>query len=193
MLVFDWDGEGASAMRSLEINDETLRDGLQAASVLDPPLDDKRELLDLMARVGVRAASLGMPAAGPRALEEVVALARHLRDARLDLEPNCGARTLVKDIVPLVEAVQRSGQRIVVHAFIGSSPIRMWAEDWDAALVRERAVEAIDFEPVPTESGLTRVPRDTVPTTGDVHFGETNPYTGGLVRHTKEVIRSIIP
>jgi hypothetical protein len=46
--------------------------------------------------------------------------------------------------------------------------------------------------------GRTRIPgttvrisvRDTVPTTGDVHFGEHNPFTGGFFQHMTEVIRS---
>ncbi|HWL89469.1 MAG TPA: 2-isopropylmalate synthase, partial [Polyangiaceae bacterium] len=144
-LVFDWNREGWSSPPSVEINDETIRDGLQSATVLDPTLDQKRELLDLMAGIGVRAASLGLPATGQQAFDDVVALARHVRDARLELEINCAARTLVRDIEPIVEAVQRSGQPMVVHTFIGSSPIRMWSEGWDLDFVCKMACSAIDF------------------------------------------------
>ncbi len=43
-------------------------------------------------------------------------------------------------------------------------------------------------EPV-IQLGRFRIPlRDTVPTYGDVHLGEHNPYTGGLGEHLKEVI-----
>lgn len=98
-----------------------------------------------MTEIGVRAASLGMPASSEQAADEVVALARYLREARLPLEANCAARTLVSDIEPIVEAVQRAGQPIVVHAFIGSSPIRLRSEGWDIEFVRRSASTAVDF------------------------------------------------
>jgi RHS repeat-associated protein len=44
----------------------------------------------------------------------------------------------------------------------------------------------------PAGAGQLRVPvHGTVPSGGDVHFGESNPYTGGFFRHAEEVIRSI--
>jgi len=33
----------------------------------------------------------------------------------------------------------------------------------------------------------------TVPTTGTLHLGETNPFTGGLREHVSEVINYALP
>ena len=48
-LIHDWNKEGADAfewgsLSEIQLNDETLRDGLQNPSVLDPPIEDKIEL-----------------------------------------------------------------------------------------------------------------------------------------------------
>lgn len=146
-FIHDWNGRGAAPSPAfpVEINDETLRDGMQATAVTSPTVEEKRGLLELMQHIGVSAVSLGMPAAGPWALEEVVTLARHIREEALRLEPNCAARTLHSDIVPIVEAVQRAGQPIVVHTFIGSSPLRQCAEAWDLDFILRSSTAAIDF------------------------------------------------
>ncbi len=146
-LIYDWNARGSAPRpaRAIEINDETFRDGVQATAVFNPTLEEKLELLSLMQHIGVSAVSLGMPASGSWALEEVVALARHIREESLRLEPNCAARTRRSDVIPIVEAVQRSGQRIVVHTFIGSSPIRQWTEGWDLDFILRSSIEAIDF------------------------------------------------
>ena len=49
----------------------------------------------------------------------------------MKIRPNCAARTVAADILPIVEISQRVGIPIEVSCFIGSSPIRQYAEDWD--------------------------------------------------------------
>ncbi len=48
----------------------------------------------------------------------------------MKIRANCAARTVVADIVPIVEIAQRTGVRIECCTFIGSSPIRQYAEGW---------------------------------------------------------------
>src|SRR5204862_2327131 len=86
-----------------------------------------------------------LPGAGKRAFDDVVALAKHINKKKLKLQPNCAARTVAADIKPVVEAAQRSGQKIVVYTFIGSSPIRQWAENWTLDFIEKTSAEAIDF------------------------------------------------
>src|SRR5437867_13230948 len=68
-LIYDWNaGEGTfdwSRVR-VDLNDETLRDGLQSPSVRDPSLEVKQRLLHCMAGLGIAAADIGLPGAGPR-------------------------------------------------------------------------------------------------------------------------------
>src|ERR1700730_5008065 len=97
-LIYDWNRAERAfdwSQARVELNDETLRDGLRSPSVRDPTLELKQRLLHLMADLGIAAADLGLPGAGPRAVEHVRALAREIRDAKLPLAPNCAARTVV--------------------------------------------------------------------------------------------------
>ena len=75
-LVHDWNvAEGDwQPPKRIELDDESLRDGLQNPSVRDPELEDKKRILHLMNRLGVDTASLGLPGAGPKAYEHVKAL-----------------------------------------------------------------------------------------------------------------------
>jgi len=147
-LIYDWNRASPafdwSATR-VDLNDETLRDGLQSPSVRDPSLDVKRALLHLMADLGIASVDLGLPGAGPKAVEQVVALAREIRDQRLPLEANCAARTVIADIEPIVRIADELGVRIEAATFIGSSPIRQYAEDWTLERILQASEEAVTF------------------------------------------------
>ncbi|HSL22057.1 MAG TPA: LeuA family protein [Vicinamibacterales bacterium] len=133
MLIYDWNTAGNGyphRAEPVELNDETLRDGLQSPSVRDPAIETKIELLHLMHRLGIRSADLGLPGAGPRACADITALCREIVNAKLDVRPNCAVRTVRSDITPLIEISMKVGQPIEAAAFIGSSPIRQYAEDW---------------------------------------------------------------
>ena len=147
-LIFDWNAEGSafdwSAAR-VGLNDETLRDGLQCPSVRDPSMDQKLRLLHLMADLGIGSADIGLPGAGPRVREQVFVLAREIRDAKLPVAPNCAARTIVSDIEPIVDASQKLGIPIEAATFIGSSPIRQYAEDWTLDKMLKASEHAVTF------------------------------------------------
>ena len=51
----------------------------------------------------------------------------------------------------MIEITQRAGIPIEVYAFIGSSPIRQYVEEWDVELIAKRSAEAID---VAVKAGL---------------------------------------
>lgn len=147
-LIHDWNNGGHGFDWStcrVELNDETLRDGLQCPSVTDPSIDDKRALLHLMADLGIASVDLGLPGAGPRARADVLALARELVGARLPLSPNCAARTVISDVEPVVRVAQEVGAPIEVATFIGSSPIRQYAEDWTLERMLRVSEEAVTF------------------------------------------------
>src|SRR5262245_29851034 len=128
-LIHDWNRPDGLASAAVQFDDETLRDGLQSPSVKDPSLDRKIELLHLMDELGIDTADVGLPGAGPRAREHILALVRETKS--LSIEANVACRTVVSDIAPIVEVVQQTGVPVEVCAFIGSSPIRQYAEDWD--------------------------------------------------------------
>jgi 2-isopropylmalate synthase len=148
-LIYDWnevDRKGpVFGQRRFELHDETLRDGIQNPSVVDPGIGDKLEILHLMDELGVYSSDVGLPGAGPRAFEDVLRLVKEIVDQKLSIVPTCAGRTLVSDIAPMAEVSQKAGLPVEVMTFIGSSPIRKLAEDWSSELIIERSVKAIDF------------------------------------------------
>ncbi len=134
-LIYDWNLAGGDELKPargrVELNDETLRDGLQSPSVISPSMEDKLRILHLIVEVGIESANIGLPGAGPHVVEQVERLAREVVDCRLPLQLNCAARTLAADIQPVIEISQRVGVPIEIACFLGSSPIRQYAEGWD--------------------------------------------------------------
>src|SRR5712692_7977178 len=131
-LVYDWNRDGRAARadyRAVELDDETLRDGLQGPSVRNPPLEIKKRLLHLMDALGIDSADIGLPGASPQARETIVALAKETTKLKR-LRPNCAIRTHPDDVRGAIEASVAAGVAIESCAFIGSSPIRRFAEDW---------------------------------------------------------------
>ena len=148
-LIYDWNQSNSafdwSNAKGIQLHDETLRDGLQNPSVVDPPIGDKIRLLHLMDQLGIHSANIGLPGAGPRAVEAVTALAKEIADTGLSIHANAAARTLIEDIRPIVEISQSVGLPIQVCAFIGSSPIRKYAEGWALGQMLETIKEALSF------------------------------------------------
>jgi 2-isopropylmalate synthase len=145
-LVYDWNrGNRLSARpkRTVRFDDETLRDGLQSPSVQNPRLHDKIALLHAMASVGIDSADVGMPGAGDRVACEAEALCREIVVAGLEVRPNCAARTLDSDIVPVLEIQQRVGIPVEVALFVGSSPIRLEVERWSLDDILRRVETSI--------------------------------------------------
>ena len=149
-LIYDWNSAAGNGTfdwtrARVELNDETLRDGLQSPSVTDPSLAVKKRLLHLMADLGIVAADIGLPGAGPRVVDQVRALATEIRDAHLPISPNCAARTVVADIEPIVRVSDDVGIKIEAATFIGSSPIRQYAEDWTLDRILKATEEAVTY------------------------------------------------
>ena len=147
-LIYDWNRvEGPEFMlrRPPRLDDETLRDGLQSPSVLDPPIEKKIRILHLMNDLGIDSVNLGLPGAGPRAKADVLRLAQEIARAKLRIRPNCAARTVESDIQPIADIVQASGQEIEAATFLGSSPIRQYAEDWTVDFLLRATAQAVQY------------------------------------------------
>ncbi len=146
-LVYDWNGSPQIDLleRKIELDDETLRDGLQSPSIRSPSIEKKLEILHLIADIGVDAADVGLPAANRSTFEAVLRLTQEIVDQKLPIEPNAAARTVISDIEPIVEISQRTGTAVEVASFIGSSPIRQYAEDWDMDRLLRLTEEAVSY------------------------------------------------
>lgn len=149
-LIYDWNQMSPFTCQferpeQVELNDETLRDGLQCPSVLQPSLQQKQAFLRLLPRLGIGAADIGYAGASASALEDVVALAKTIVAEKLPILPNCAGRTHKADIVPMLEAQQRSGLAIEAALFIGSSPIRQLVESWDLSYLLKTIETAVSY------------------------------------------------
>jgi len=144
-LVFDWNKTDRATPPTVLLDDETLRDGLQSPSVRTPSIDEKLRILHLIDRLGLDTADIGLPGAGPHVVRDVERLAKEIADARLNVRANCAARTLAADITPIAEISQRVGIPIEVGAFIGSSPLRRYAEGWTLDQLLTLTEDAIAF------------------------------------------------
>ena len=147
-LIYDWNAIHPKSLRPaghVLLNDETLRDGLQSPSVRDPSVQDKITILHLMEALGIHSVNLGLPGAGPRAVEHVTALAREIIGNRMKIRANCAARTHENDIRPIAKIVEKTGFPIEAATFIGSSPIRRYTEGWTEDFLLETTEKAVKF------------------------------------------------
>jgi isopropylmalate/homocitrate/citramalate synthase len=145
-LIHDWnvsDKPSALTGRTIQLDDETLRDGLQSPSARDPKLEQKVELVHLMDRLGISTADIGLPGAGDRARDHIRTLCREMKG--LKITPNVACRTVISDIEPVADLQQELGMPIEVCAFIGSSPIRQFAEGWEMERMVQLSRDAIEF------------------------------------------------
>src|SRR5205809_7148567 len=147
-LIYDWNRVDPALLppqRHIGFDDETLRDGLQSPSVCEPPVEKKIELIHLMNALGIDTVDIGLPGAGGTHAAGVELMAREIADKKLRIRPNCAARTHRNDIAPIAEISQRAGIPIEACTFIGSSPIRFFAEEWTLDKLLQMTEEAVTF------------------------------------------------
>jgi 2-isopropylmalate synthase len=144
-LIHDWNQTTGRSRPVVMLDDETLRDGLQSPSVRCPTIEQKIEILHLIDRLGIDTADIGLPGAGPHVVRDVERLAREIVSQKLGVKANCAARTVIADIKPVAEISQRTGLAIECCAFIGSSPVRQYAEGWSLEQLLRLTEEAVTF------------------------------------------------
>ena len=156
--IFDWNRMEAEALvrpssavpiphigtvpTKIKVVDETLRDGLQNPTGKNPPVERKIALLPAMVAVGVDVVSVGLPAAGGRYEADTLALCAAIQEQKLPLITTAAARTVVSDVEGIARAADKSGMRIEVYSFIGSSPIRQFVESWSTEFLVQHVVDA---------------------------------------------------
>jgi 2-isopropylmalate synthase len=144
-LIHDWNRTAEQTPRAVMLDDETLRDGLQSPSVRCPTIEQKLGILHLIDRLGIDTANIGLPGAGAHVVHDVERLAREISSQRLSVKANCAARTVIADIIPIAEISQRAGIPIECCTFIGSSPLRQFAEGWTLDHLLRLTEEAVSF------------------------------------------------
>jgi 2-isopropylmalate synthase len=69
----------------------------------------------------------------------------------MKIKPNCAVRTVKSDLTPLIQISQKVGYPIEACAFIGSSPIRQFAEGWTVDKMVQLTEDAVSYG---VENGL---------------------------------------
>lgn len=147
-IIYDWNTVERVAPMTTEpvlFLDETLRDGLQSPSAVDPPVTDKLMLIHTMDELGIHYADVGLPGAGSRSYQDVLEICTEISRSGLSIRPCAAARTLDKDVRPIIEISQKAGIAIEVLAFIGTSPIRKFVEDWQSHRMYKLVRESVRF------------------------------------------------
>jgi 2-isopropylmalate synthase len=144
--VYDWNHarERRRLVRQgVTFQDETLRDGIQNPSVVDPQVSDKLQLVHAMNALGIQRVNVGLPASSARNREDTLAACQEIARAKLEICPVAAGRTVVSDVMAIAEISQHAGLAIEVYTFIGSSAIRQLVEAWDLAFLQDKTRAAV--------------------------------------------------
>ena len=151
-LIYDWNiidyeinRNPANHPHGVWFDDETLRDGLQSPSARNPTIDEKKELLTYMEKLGIQKVDLGLPGAGPFHREHINSMLSHIIDNDYQIRPGAAVRTLMHDIEPLVEMQEQHGIQIQASAFLGTSPIRQYTEGWTMEKLISTMEKAVSY------------------------------------------------
>ena len=140
-----------SPKKAPQLDDETLRDGLQSPSVKTPTIEEKIKIIHLINDLGIESANIGLPGAGKHVEDSALRLAQEISNQKLKIYPNCAARTLKVDVEPVIRIQQKTGLKMEVSTFIGSSPIRQYAEGWTIEKMLKDTEDSVSFA---IENGL---------------------------------------
>src|SRR4051812_34711603 len=116
-VLYSWNRAPGPAWHSLEIEDDTFRDGLQGAFVRRPSFEETCELLRATAALGIQHTMLGFPAASPAELDRCRALIRVIENEGLPVAPRFLARTRVDDLAPIVAIQDGFSTRVEADCF----------------------------------------------------------------------------
>src|SRR5260370_23382468 len=124
-LIYDWNSiekvASLSRRRRVQFLDETLRDGIQSPSVVDPTIEDKLRLVELANDLGIDTTDIGLPGAGKRAVDDVTTIAEHIKARRLRIKPGCAARTHQHDVQAVIGLPQKVGIEIEILGLLTHS------------------------------------------------------------------------
>ena len=128
----------------VELDDETLRDGLQSPSVRRPSREESLAFLRLLPPLGSAWQTWVCQEPGPSRSRDR-GLCREIVASRSGSRPNCAARTAPADVRAVLDIAQHVGEPIEITMFVASSPIRCLVEGWRRDLVLRRATECVGF------------------------------------------------
>ncbi|NUQ76450.1 MAG: 2-isopropylmalate synthase [Polyangiaceae bacterium] len=140
--LHNWNAVDAPALKRVEIDDETLRDGLQSPSVTHPSVEVKRKCLRYMVDLGIQRADIGLPMSAQ--LSDIRALLSTIVEENLPITPGLAVRTVISDFETVAKLRDEfPSLPIKANAFLAMSRLRMWAEEWEWSQVLDRAISSV--------------------------------------------------
>lgn len=139
--LYTWNTPAAERLKRVRIDDD-IRDGTQGAFGRRPTLEERKQLVDLTAKVGTYCVVLGFPFISPKEFEECQALIEHIEARGYNMVPIFLARTLISDLEPIVALKKNSRLDVRAEMFLGTSPLRREVEQWDFEEMLARIGEA---------------------------------------------------
>ena len=100
-----------------------------------------------------------------------------MKENKFKMTAYAAVRTHEADIRPLIEISQKVGMPIEAAAFIGSSPIRQYAEGWDIDVIVKKSVEAVKLA-VDNDLPVMYVTEDTTRARRVMSFTARRPAPG---------------
>ncbi|HEY5600741.1 MAG TPA: LeuA family protein [Patescibacteria group bacterium] len=146
-LLFDWSNypqDEIVVKKHIDIDDETLRDGLQGAQATRPSVEEQKVFLEFLDQLGVEHADIGIPNGDLRQKEEVISLIKHKVLKGLNITLSCASRALKVDVDNLAEISSKTGDfPLEVDLFIGSSTLRSIVHKWDLSELTKMVSESV--------------------------------------------------
>jgi 2-isopropylmalate synthase len=144
-FIYNWNDPMKKDLPFPELNDESLRDGVQSPSVHEPPLELKLKFIERMIALKIDAADIGFPGAHDKMFNDCVAIGKYIRENNLPLSPNCAARTSINDIKPIIDVAAKAEIELEAAIFVGSSQIRQFIENWDQEYLINLTEKAVTY------------------------------------------------
>lgn len=161
-LLYDWNNHDIQnrVSKKIEINDETLRDGLQAVSFSSFSLEQMYQFIEDANKLQITTINLGMPGAGDLSFNRVRMLAKYISERKLNIKMNVACLAKIEDVQLVEKIMDEIGQQIEICIFIGASSIRRFVEDWTLNDVISKLEPAVK-RAVKTKSPVMLVTEDT--------------------------------
>ena len=142
--LYTWNVSPPAWLKEVQIEDD-IRDGMQAAFVRKPSLEERKELLECTAKVGTYSITLGFPAISQRESEECGELLKYIEQHNLGVEPSFLSRVHIDDLRFITKLSALSTLTVRAEMFFGTSPLRRKIEGWDLRQMLNRLQEACRF------------------------------------------------
>jgi len=139
-FLHTWNDSAPTHLRSLELEDDTLRDGLQSAFSKKPSLTQKMELFRRSVEMGVRFHMLGFPACSSQEFEDCKALVQMIDRESLNVVPRFLGRATIQDVDAIVYLNDEASVDVWADFFIATGPLRRYVEGWDLDFILEKVL-----------------------------------------------------